>query len=126
MTNLLTVPQLKTHRDSETKHSNDDIPKNYAVVSSRRSIVFSTSTNDIAGADKKVAVDYVFTVRSGSLADVCEVNAAAARDHGRYDHERVFQTLKLLFRERGRPNENKWHRVSFALDVLAAQVITGL
>ena len=127
MTNLLTLPQLKSRRDSEPKH-NDDIPKNYAVVPSRRSIVFSTSTNNIAGADKKVAVDYVFTVSSGSLADVCEVNAVAARDHGRYDHERVFRTLKMLFRERGHPdNKNKrLLRVSYTLDLLAAQVITGL
>lgn len=128
MTNLLTIPQVKARRDSETKHSNDDIPKNYAVYPSRRSIVFSTSTNNIAGADKKVAADYVFTVRSGSLADVCEVNAVAARDHGRYDHERVFRTLKMLFRERGHPDnkDKKWRRISFTLDMLAAQVITGL
>ena len=131
MTNLLTAPQLKTRRDSETTmHSSDDLPKNYAVFPSRRSIVFSTSTNNITGADKKVAVDYVFTVRSGSLADVCEVNAVAARDHGRYDHERVFRTLKMLFREWDRADNNdkskKWRRKPFTLDVLAVQVITGL
>ena len=126
MTNLLTVP--KARRDSETKYSNDDVSKTYSVFPTRRSIVFMTSTNNIAGADKKVAADYVFTVGSGSLADVCGVNAVAARDHGRYDHERVFRTLKMLFRERDHPeNENKkWHRTSLTSDVLAAQVITGL
>ena len=128
MTNLLTIPQPKPRRDSDPKHPNDGIPKNYAVYPTRRSIVFSTSTNNIAGADKKVAADYVFTVCSGSLADVCEVNAVAARDHGRYDHERVFRTLKLLFRERGNPENKKLHRgaASFTLDVMASKVIIGL
>ena len=128
MTNLLTIPQPKPRRDSDPKHSNDGIPKNYAVqvYPTRRSIVFSTSTNNIAGADKKVAVDYVFTVRSGSLVDVCEANAVVARDHGRYDHERVFRTLKMLFRERGHPENKKWHRASFTLDVLASKVIIGM
>ena len=129
MTNLLTVLQPKARRDSD-KHSNDGVPKNYAVFPTRRSIVFLTSTNNIAGADKTVAVDYVFTAGSGSLADVCEVNAAAARDHGRYDHERVFRTIKVLFRERERDHldskSKKRHRASFASDMLAAQVITGL
>jgi hypothetical protein len=125
---LLTIPRVKARRDSETKHPNDDIPKNYAVYPNKRSIVFSTSTNNIAGADKKVAADYVFTVRSGSLADVCDVNAVVARDHGRYDHERVFRTVKMLFQERGHPDnkDRKWRRNSFTLDMLAAQVITGL
>lgn len=126
MTNLLTVPQPKLRRDSDPKNPNDGIPKNYAVYPTRRSIVFSTSTNNIAGADKKVAADYVFTVGSGSLADVCEANAVAAKDHGRYDHERVFRTLKLLFRDRDHPDIKKWHRASFTLDVMAANVIIGL
>ena len=126
MTNLLTVPQPKPRRDSDPKHPSDGISKNYAVYPTRRSIVFSTSTNNIAGADRKVAADYVFTVGSGSLADVCEANAVAARDHGRYDHERVFRTLKMLFRERGHPRDKKLRRASFALDVLAAKVIIGL
>ena len=126
MTNLLTVPQPKPRRDSDPKHSNDGIPKNYAVFPPRRSLVFLTSTNNIAGADKKVAADYVFTVGSGSLADVCEANAVAARDHGRYDHERVFRTLRMLFRDRRHPENKKWHRPSFTLDILAAKVIIGL
>jgi hypothetical protein len=127
MTNLLTIPQPKPRRDSDPKHPNDGIQKNYAVYPTRRSIVFSTSTNNIAGADKKVAVDYVFTVRSGSLADVCETNAVIANDHGRYDHEQVFRTLKMLFRERGgHPENKKRHRPSFTLNVLAAKIIIGL
>lgn len=126
MTNLLTVPQPKARRDSDPKYSNDEIPKNYAVYPTRRSIVFSTSTNNIAGADRKVAVDYVFTVRSGSLADVCEANAVAAREHGRYDHERVFRTLKMLFQERGHSENKMRRRAPFTLDVLAAKVIIGL
>ena len=76
----------------------------------------------------KVAVDYVFTVDSGSLAGVCEANAVAARNHGRYDHERVFRTLKTLFRKRHHPNNKskKWQQAFFTSDLLAAQVITGL
>lgn len=42
-----------------------------------------------------VAVDYIFL--SHSLEDVCQKNAALAREHGRYDHERVFRTLAVLF-----------------------------
>ena len=126
MTNLLTFPQPKLRRDSETKYSNDGASKNFAVYPTRRSIVFWTSTNNIAGADKKVAADYVFRVYSGLLADVCEANAVAARNHGRYDHERVFRTVKSLFRERDHPDNKNKNRVPFTSDVVAAQVITGL
>ena len=125
MTNLLTIPQPKLRRNSDTKHSNDDVSKNYSVFPTRRSIVFLTSTNNIAGGDMKVAGDYVFTVGSGSLAGVCEANAVAARNHGRYDHERVFRTLKTLFRKRHHPN-NKSKKRQHTSDLLAAQVITGL
>lgn len=121
MTNLLTMQQQKSRRNSDTKYG-DDIPKNYALLP-RRSTVYLLNTTIIAGADQKVAMDYIFT--AGSLSDVCERNAVVAKDHGRYDHERVFSTLKTLFRstESGR---EKWRPPGFSSDMLAKQVIMGL
>jgi hypothetical protein len=121
MTNLLTVPQQKMRRDSDSKHS-AVVRKNYAMLQARRSMIFVTSTRNIAGADKTLVDDYVFM--ADSLAGVCERNAEAARRHGRYDHERVFKTLRTLFKN---PEDEKKHGgSSFASDLLAAQVVTRL
>lgn len=121
MTNLLTVPQQKVRRDSDSKHS-AVVRKNYAMLQARRSMIFFTSTRNIAGADKTVVDDYVFM--ADSLAGVCERNAEVARRHGRYDHERVFKTLRTLFKN---PEDEKKHGGSlFASDLLAAQVVTRL
>lgn len=119
MTNLLTMPQHQQQRqDLDSKHP-DDAPKAYPLVASRRSIVFLTTTRDFAGADQKVAVDYIFTAKS--LAVVCETNAKAARSHGRYDHERIFNTLTTLFKRRDKDKKDRGSR--FASDMVAAQVI---
>ena len=110
--NLLTFSQQKLRRESESK-TLGDIPRNFSLLPTRRSTVLITNTTNIAGADRKVAVDYVF--QSDSLADVCEKNALVAREHGRYDHERVFRTLGTLFpssREDGTDRRPFWSSVS--------------
>ncbi|KAF8972462.1 hypothetical protein BDZ97DRAFT_1781105 [Flammula alnicola] len=122
MTNLLTVPQRKVRHDSDPMHS-EEMPKNYALLPTRRSIVFLTNTTNIAGADKKVVGDYIFI--GNSLLEVCDKNAIAARIHGRYDHERVFKTLRSLFKE-PEGGRKKGRRSSFASDSLAAEVIMRL
>lgn len=93
MTNLLTFSANRQRRGSGSVPVEEG-PKNYAMVP-RRSTVFIMNTTNIAGGDKKVAVDYIF--QSHSLADVCDRNALAAKEHGRYDHERVFKALGALF-----------------------------
>ncbi|TFK38773.1 hypothetical protein BDQ12DRAFT_630610 [Crucibulum laeve] len=124
MTNLLTISQHKMRRDSESKPLGD-IPKSYALLPTRRSTVFMMNTTNIAGGDRKVAVDYIF--QSTSLADVCEKNAAFAREHGRYDHERAFKSLQSLFRIPDYPlNVAGGEPASFASDSLAVEVITQL
>lgn len=94
MTNLLTFSQHKSAKDAETKPLGD-LLKIYALQAPRQNSVFLGTSRIIAGGDRKVAVDYIF--ESSSLADVCGKNAVAARNHGRYDHERVFRTLQALF-----------------------------
>ena len=98
MTNLLTFSQHKSDIGTgggEVKPLGD-ILKSYALLAPRRSTVFIENTTNLAGGDRKVAVDYVFEVRRGSLAGVCEENAGVARRHGRMDHERVFRTLRTV------------------------------
>lgn len=95
MTNLLTFSQQKIRRDSESSKPLDDIPASYSLLPTRRSTVFIANTTHFAGADKKVAVEYIF--QSDTLAAVCETNSLIAKEHGRYDHERVFRTLGSLF-----------------------------
>lgn len=115
MTNLLTFSQHKPQKDGETKPLGD-ILKSYALLAPRRSTVFIENTTNIAGADKKVAADYFFEGRN--LADVCNINAVAAQNHGRTDHERAFKALQAIFTTHGQK------RPTF--DTLAKKVIMDL
>lgn len=82
-------------------------------------------TTNIAGGDRKVALDYEF--QGNSLSAVCETNAIAAREHGRYDHERVFRTLRTLFRAPGDENRSSTEDLnSFVSETLARGVITRM
>ncbi|KAF8885596.1 hypothetical protein BD779DRAFT_1532626, partial [Infundibulicybe gibba] len=94
MTNLLTFSLHKSRRDSQSQ-SFEESPKKYAVLPPRRSTVFITNTTNIAGGDRKVAMDYIF--ESQSPRAVCSINADIARAYGRYDHERAFRELQALF-----------------------------
>ena len=124
MTNLFIVPQHTRRRDSMSQqHTDGEGSKNYALLAPKRSNVFFTVTADIGGADRKVALGYVFM--ADTLAEVCDKNAEMARNFGRYDHERVFKTLKTLFPE-PEDAKKKGRRSSFTSDTLAAQVITRL
>jgi hypothetical protein len=124
MTNLFIVPQHTRRRDSMSQqHTDGEGSKNYALLAPKRSNVFFTVTADIGGADRKVALRYVFM--ADTLAEVCDKNAEMARDFGRYDHERVFKTLRTLFPE-PEDAKKKGRRSSFTSDALAAQVITRL
>ncbi|KAF8637465.1 hypothetical protein AX16_010793 [Volvariella volvacea WC 439] len=69
------------------------------LLPTRRSTVFITRTADIAGADRKVAVEYVSMLEEdeGGLVEVCERNLKVSQNYGRYDHERVWMILKTLF-----------------------------
>ncbi|KAJ6608856.1 hypothetical protein B0H10DRAFT_513883 [Mycena sp. CBHHK59/15] len=101
MTNLLTFSHdTSHHRDSESSRprGEDGIRPNgnsFSLPAPRRSTVFITNTTNISGADRKVAVGYIF--EADTLAQLCQNNADVARDHGRYDHERIFKILKALF-----------------------------
>ncbi|KAJ7084577.1 hypothetical protein B0H15DRAFT_386319 [Mycena belliarum] len=99
MTNLLTFSHdTSHHRDSDASRlrGDDNFRRDgFAYPAPRRSMVFITNTTHISGADRKVAADYVFEAET--LALLCQKNAAVAREHGRYDHERIFKILHALF-----------------------------
>jgi hypothetical protein len=100
MTNLLTFSHdtSQPHRDSESSRlrGEESMRSNsFAFPAPRRSMVFITNTTHISGGDPKVATGYVFEAET--LALVCHKNAEVARDHGRYDHERIFKILQALF-----------------------------
>lgn len=116
MTNLLTLPPRKFRQETESRH-------NFSYTPSRKSSVFILSTRDLAGADKTVAEDYIFT--GNSLAEVCEKNADAAKRHGRFDHERVFKTFRTLFKTPQKGGD-KWQLEGFSSDALAKDVILRL
>lgn len=125
MTNLLTFSQHKLRRDSESKPLGE-IPKSYALLPTRRSTVYITNTTNIAGGDRKVATEYIFAAES--LGEVCERNAAVAREYGRYDHERAFSTLRTLFStsERHERVDDGPPWTYFASNPLALQLIKQL
>jgi hypothetical protein len=99
MTNLLTFSHdtSQHHRDSESSRlrGEDTVPSNSFAYPTQRSTVFITNTTHISGGDRKVAIGYVF--EGETLAMVCQKNAEVAREHGRYDHERIFKILQALF-----------------------------
>jgi hypothetical protein len=84
--------QQRTQASSATNHST-------AVVPVRRSMMFASNINWLAGPDKQVAVGYVF--QGDSLVEVCEVNAKVAKEHRRFDHERVWGSLLALLKSIG-------------------------
>lgn len=102
------------------------VSKNYSLLPTRRSNVFMMDTTNIAGPDRLVAVDYVFS--STSLIDVCERNARAAKEKGRFDHERIFRTLQSLFRTPEKREEGQPAQAddSFSSDLLAIGLIMQL
>jgi hypothetical protein len=100
MTNLLTFSHDSSHhRDSESSRPRgEEARAGHTSLPLRRkqmSMVYLVNTANIAGADRKVASGYIF--EADTLAEVCRKNAEVAREHGRYDHERIFKILQALF-----------------------------
>jgi len=126
MTNLLTFSQQhKVLRDADAKPLPvGDILKSYALLAGpRRSTVFLTQTTNLAGADRKVAEGYVFWMQGGGggLGKLCELNAGVAKECGRHDHQRVFETLRALLPTKEQIGDPQW-----TFDPLAVQVIKRL
>ena len=67
-----------------------------ALVQVRRSMLYASNTNWLDGPDKNVAAGYVF--EADTLMGICLKNAMVARNCARYDHERVWKTLEVLFK----------------------------
>ena len=141
MTNLLTGPQQHqpshqyrmrhgSHSYSGGRQQAED-GKNYDITAMRRSMIFITSTRNFTGPDRKVAADYIFSLSAedGGLAEVCEKNAETARYHGRYDHERIFRTLKTLFHSSDTHDggqDNTSAKTKFISKSMAAKIIRQL
>lgn len=93
MTNLLTFSQGKRRRASGgSKPANDDVP--YALLPTRRSTVFIKPATSIGHPDRIIASHY--QMDTSKPGESCRANASIAKQHGRYDHERVFKTLGVL------------------------------
>jgi len=67
-----------------------------SLVQVRRSMLYASDTNWLDGPDKNVAVGYVF--EADTSTEMCLKNAMVAKKCGRYDHERVWKTLEVLFK----------------------------
>ncbi|KAJ3812903.1 hypothetical protein F5876DRAFT_36386 [Lentinula aff. lateritia] len=89
MTNLLTFPR---HRGRRHQRSYSALA--LMAGSPRRSEVVISNTTGLVGGDKSVAEDYIFLPTT--FVQICDLNAAAARLHGRYDHERIFRSIGAL------------------------------
>ena len=93
MTNLLTFSQGKRRQVSGgTKPANDDVP--YALLPTRRSTVFIKPAASIGHPDRTIASYYQMDM--SKPGESCRANASIAKQHGRYDHERVFKILEVL------------------------------
>ncbi|KAL0958954.1 hypothetical protein HGRIS_014266 [Hohenbuehelia grisea] len=92
-TNLLTYSREK-HIGEPGSTAIGDVSRNHVPSLSRRSMIFIDNIKSIAGPDRKVAMQYRFT--ADTLPELCADNAKAARAFGRYDHERIFMTLRSV------------------------------
>ncbi|KAA1477857.1 hypothetical protein DENSPDRAFT_829305 [Dentipellis sp. KUC8613] len=94
MTNLLLASRLKQRRASEQSRALDEIPASYALLPTRIIMVYIKDVSYIVGAGRALAGEYVF---DGDLPGrICRKNAAVAKKHSRYDHERFFNTMAIL------------------------------
>ena len=93
MTNLFTFSQGKRRGVSGgSKPPNDDVP--YALLPTRRSTVFIKPAARIGHPDRVIAAQY--QMDTSKPVETCRANASIAKQHGRYDHERIFKTLEVL------------------------------
>lgn len=104
MTDLLTLSQYQDQRNVEvtaragvgTQRGPVLADNQIAMVQVRRSMLYASNINWLDGPDKRVATGYVF--EADTLAGVCLKNASVARECERSDHERVWKTLEVLFK----------------------------
>ncbi|PFH47198.1 hypothetical protein AMATHDRAFT_7008 [Amanita thiersii Skay4041] len=156
MTNMLTFASPKLRRDSNESQYTNSVAgfggpngvnagggegaggggKGYAMYATR-STVFLATANELPGPDQRVAVGYMFRPIAHvdmhhereeelGLAGVCERNAQNARVCGRFDHERVWRTLKTLFASGPQRQWKEGERTGFVMDAVAKQVIVKL
>ena len=93
MTNLFTFSQGKHRQVSErSEPADDDVP--YALLPMRRSTVFIKPAASIGHPDRTIASQYRMDMTKPG--ESCRANASVAKQHGRYDHERIFKTLEIL------------------------------
>ncbi|KZS98011.1 hypothetical protein SISNIDRAFT_481877 [Sistotremastrum niveocremeum HHB9708] len=84
------------------------------------------SIRDVAhlvAAEKRVAQVYIISTRNPSA--LCEENAAIARKHGRYDHERMFRVLQPLVANVA-PQQDRYAAVRWGQFPMARQLIVKL
>ena len=60
----------------------------------RRSTVFIKPAASIGHPDRTIASQYQMGMTKPG--ESCRANASVAKQHGRYDHERIFKTLEIL------------------------------
>ncbi|TFY55210.1 hypothetical protein EVG20_g9404, partial [Dentipellis fragilis] len=94
MTNLLLASRLKQRRASEQSRALDEIPANYALLPTRIIMVYIKDVSYVVGAGRALAGEYVFD--DDVPGQICRTNAAVAKKHRRYDHERFFNTMAIL------------------------------
>lgn len=104
MTNFFTFSQERFRHNFDSRLQGE-VPDHF-VIPLRRSTLSIGTISHIAGSDKKVAMRYVF--QSHSLSDVCDRNAVVAREYHRFDHERIFITLRALFHVEGPVQDADW------------------
>ncbi|KAJ7218177.1 hypothetical protein C8J57DRAFT_1732267 [Mycena rebaudengoi] len=96
ITNLLTFSHDSSHHcDSESSRPRGEEARASHTRLPQMSTAYLVNIANIARADRKVAIGYIF--EADTLTEVCRKNAEAAREHGRYDHERIFKILQALF-----------------------------
>lgn len=118
MTNLLTVSQdrIRPGAGGNSKH--------WPFQPVLRSSIFMSDTMNGGGPDRSVAMSYTFT--ADTLGQICENNALAARECGRYDHERIFRMLRSLFKPWSGREDSDDEGKSFACDKMGVSIVERL
>ncbi|THH10378.1 hypothetical protein EW146_g8386 [Bondarzewia mesenterica] len=98
MANLLTFSRQRQRRASEQSRQFDDIPASYSLLPTRLTTVFFKDASYAVNSGQEVAEEYVFEGPKDdpTPAGMCAVNSGVAKKHGRFDHERFFNSMSIV------------------------------
>ncbi|EJT99661.1 hypothetical protein DACRYDRAFT_117853 [Dacryopinax primogenitus] len=117
---LASATKIRARGSGPSNDSGDRLAIQTTVISPPK--VFIRDVSHIIPGDKELAKD--LSCRKGDLAEMCEINIAVARKHGRPDHERIWLAfLAIVTITSERPEGSKRGTWFSATNPLAQEIV---